>query len=73
MLEYCTFYFKNAIKRLLQAEATSKMLKYTITEEKNPKQLFFFFLSKSLSLNARSSQIIRVGDLPVFFPPSFLF
>lgn len=48
MLEYCTFYFKNAIKRLLQAEATSKMLKYTITEEKNPKQLFFFFVQISL-------------------------
>lgn len=40
MLEYCTFYFKNAIKRLLQAEASSKMLKYTTTEEKK-KQLFF--------------------------------
>lgn len=46
---------------MLQAEATSEMLIYAIIGKKEKK-------SKSFFLNARSSQIVCVGDLSIFFP-----
>lgn len=57
---------------MLQAEATSKMLKYALKKKKSHAFLFFFLMSKSLFLNARTSQIICVGDLSIFFPHSLL-
>lgn len=49
---------------MLQAEATSEMLIYAIIGKKEKK-------SKSFFLNARSSQIVCVGDLSIFFPSQF--
>lgn len=60
---------------MLQAEATSKMLKYAITEKK--KKIFyfiFFFLCPNLYfLMPGSVKLYVQGELSIFFPHSLLF